>query len=204
MAIKNVVFDVGNVLIDFRYKEYMRDLGFDDETVEFLSKNMVETEYWNELDRGTQLNADAIEKFTEMFPGLKNEVVLFWNHLENIVREYDYSEGLIKSIKDSGYSVYILSNYPIETADIHYPTFKFMKHTDGHIISGYEKIIKPDVRIYKLLQERFDITFEESVFVDDRPVNLEPARELGMKTIRFTDCESLIKSLSDLGVVLSA
>ena len=71
MSIKNVVFDVGNVLIDFCYKDLMRELGFSEDTVEFLSKNMVETDFWNELDRGVKFNRDGVIKFTNEYPEYK-------------------------------------------------------------------------------------------------------------------------------------
>ncbi|MBP3718146.1 MAG: HAD family phosphatase [Eubacterium sp.] len=200
---KNVVFDVGDVLVDFRYRDLMRDLGFDEETVEFLSKNMVETEFWHELDLGLWNQEDAVNKYTVEFPEYREQVLAFWDNIQDVVREYDYAPGLIKGIKDQGYGVYILSNYPVDTAEMHWPTFKFLPLTDGHIISGYEKITKPDEAIYRLLESRFGIKLEESIFIDDRQVNIDAASEFGMKAILFKGYDALLEELAELGIGLN-
>ena len=199
--IKNFVFDVGNVLVDFRYKDYMRDLGFSEDLVELLSKEMVVTKFWDELDLGIRTNAEGIEKFTKMFPEYKDEIIKFWSNLEGIIEEYDYSAGLIQMLKDHGYNVYALSNYPIETAEMHWPTFKFLPIMDGHIISGYEKITKPDERLYKLLETRFGVKLEECVFIDDRQINIDTAERLGMDTVLFKGYDELIETLKSRGYI---
>jgi len=198
--IKNVVFDVGDVLVDFRYKDLMRDLGFDKECVEFLSMNIVETEFWHELDLGVKCHQDGIDTFTEVFPQYKEQILKFWDNIKDIVREYDYAPGLIKSIKDQGFGVYILSNYPKETAELHWPTFKFLPLTDGHIISAYEHVTKPDEPIYRLLESRFGIKLEECIFIDDRQVNIDAAKDYGMTTILFKGYDDLIEELKTYGV----
>ncbi len=198
--IKNVVFDVGDVLVDFCYRRYMENLGFDEETVDFLSENMVLTNFWHELDQGEKTEADARKTFTEKYPQYKNEILKFWDNVEFIVEEYPYAEGLVRDIKAEGYNVYILSNYPIETAERHWPKFKFLPLTDGHIISGYEKITKPDAAIYKLLESRFGISLEESLFVDDRQINVDAANALGMTGILFTGYDKLVSDLRAYGI----
>ena len=197
---KNIVFDVGDVLVDFRYHDLMKDLGFDDNCVEFLAKNMVETDFWHELDLGMWDSNYAVKKFTVEFPQYKEQILKFWDNIQYIVKEYDYAPGLIQAIKNLGYGVYILSNYPVDTAEMHWPTFKFLPLTDGHIISGYEKITKPDEAIYRLLESRFGIKLEESIFVDDRQVNVDAATKLGMKAILFKGYDALLKELADLGI----
>ena len=195
--IKNIVFDVGDVLVDFGYRRYMRDLGFDEETVDFLSENMVVTEFWHELDLGDRDEAEAVETFTKKYPQYKDEIIKFWDNIEFIVEEYTYSEPLVLKLKELGYNVYILSNYPIETAERHWPKFKFLPHTDGHIISGYEKVTKPDEAIYRLLESRFGVDLTESIFVDDRQVNIDAANKLGMTAIRFTGIDDLLERLGE-------
>ena len=195
--IKNIVFDVGDVLVDFGYRRYMRDLGFDEETVDFLSENMVVTEFWHELDLGVRDEAEAVETFTKKYPQYKDEIIKFWDNIEFIVEEYTYSEPLVLKLKELGYNVYILSNYPIETAERHWPKFKFLPHTDGHIISGYEKVTKPDEAIYRLLESRFGVDLTESIFVDDRQVNIDAANKLGMTAIRFTGIDDLLERLGE-------
>ena len=200
MSIKNVVFDVGNVLIDFCYKDLMRELGFSEDTVEFLSKNMVETDFWNELDRGVKFNRDGVLKFTNEYPEYKDEIILFWDNVDKIVKEYDYSEKLFIDLKNAGYGVYVLSNYPVETYHMHWPTFKFLPHADGYIVSGLEKVIKPEEEIFRLLESRFGIKLEESLFVDDRKVNTDAAESYGMSAVLFTGYNELLESFKSYGI----
>lgn len=195
--IKNIVFDVGDVLVAFCYRKYMEGLGFDKETVDFLSENMVLTEFWHELDLGVRTEAEAVETFTKKYPQYKDEIIKFWDNVEFIVEEFDYAAPLVQSLKDKGYGVYILSNYPIETAEKHWPKFKFLPLTDGHIISGYEKITKPDEGIYRLLESRFGIKLTECIFVDDRQVNIDAANDYGMTAILFTGLDDLLDKLSN-------
>ena len=199
--IKNFVFDVGDVLAAFRVKDYLRDLGFNEELVELLANGMVFTEFWHELDLGTKTQADGIRIFTDKYPQYKDEILKFWDNIEFIVEEYDYAPGLIQMLKDKGYGVYILSNYPIETAELHWPKFKFLPLTDGHIISAYEHITKPDEGIYRLLEERFGIDLTECVFVDDRQINIDAANKLGMDAILFEGYDKLIATLTDKGYI---
>ena len=196
--IKNIVFDVGDVLVDFRYKDYMRDLGMDEETVEFLSQNIVLTEFWHELDLGFRTNEEARVHFIGKYPEYKDEINRFWEDPSDIVREYDYSAELLQGLKDKGYGVYILSNYPIEISELHWPKFRFLPIADGFIISGYERMTKPSPEIYKLLESRFGIKLSECLFVDDRQVNIDGAEAVGMQAVLFTGYDEIVKKFEEL------
>jgi putative hydrolase of the HAD superfamily len=201
--IKNVVFDVGDVLVAFCYKKYMRGLGFNEELVELFTNEIVLTEFWHEMDLGVKFMEDGRKIFSERFPQYKDEIKLFWDNIMGIVEEYDYSKRMIQEIKAQGYGVYILSNYPVDTAELHWPTFSFLPETDGHIISGYEKVTKPDEPLYRLLETRFGIKLEECIFVDDRQINIDAANNYGMTAILFTGYEDLKKKLQEYGIVIS-
>ena len=113
----------------------------------------------------------------------------------DIAREYDYSEKLMIDLKAKGYKVYLLSNYPDKLSDMHWSKFKFLKQMDGYIISSKVKLIKPNPEIYKLLESKFGIKLSESIFVDDRQINVDAAEKLGMKGILFTGIDDLTKKL---------
>ena len=134
--IKNVVFDVGMVLADFRYREYMTDLGFDKETIEELSEKVVFSEYWKLMDNGLVNDKEAKAHFISELPQYERQMNLFWDNIDNIIREYDYSEGLVRELKAKGLKVYVLSNYPETQADMHWPKFRFLPLTDGYLISS--------------------------------------------------------------------
>lgn len=199
--IKNIVFDVGDVLIRFRYRDHMRDLGFSEDVIETLSRDMVLTEFWSLMDQGVKMEKDAVEHFSTLMPTLRREIEYFWQNTEGLVEEYPYSTPLIRKLKAEGYKVYLLSNYPKETAERHWPTFSFVPETDGYIISAFEKMIKPDPAFYRLLFTRFGLVPEECLFIDDREKNLVGAKEVGMETILFTGYEPLVQELEQRGIL---
>ncbi len=93
--IKNIVFDVGDVLVDFRYKDYMRDLGMDEETVEFLSQNIVLTEFWHELDLGFRTNEEARVHFIGKYPEYKSMIIRRSFYRDSRIRATEYISFLI-------------------------------------------------------------------------------------------------------------
>ena len=201
--IKNFVFDVGDVLIDFRYRDHMRDLGFSEEAVEYLSEHMILTEFWHEMDLGLRSEKDAIEHYSGKMPQYSKEVEIFWKNTEDLVREQEYSAPLIRAVKAAGYGAYILSNYPKELSETHWPKFRFLPEADGYIISALEKLAKPDPAIFRLLTTRFGLELSECIFIDDNPRNVEAAKKLGMEAIHFTGYDMLIRDLSEqYGIVI--
>ncbi len=200
MGIKNVIFDVGDVLIHFRYMDYMKDLGLSDEEIRFFAEQMVLTDFWHEMDLGIYNNEDARKHFTEAFPQYADEIGRFWDGIADIVREYDYAKPLVQKLKSAGLSVYALSNYPDEMSDMHWAKFQFLPEMDGYIISAKEKLAKPDPAIYRLLTERFGLDLSECVFVDDRDTNVEAANSLGMKGILFTGYDNMIGEFKKLDI----
>ena len=189
--IKNVVFDVGMVLADFRFREYMTDLGFSEEVIEKFVEKVINSKHWVDMDNGLVDDGKAIDFFKKKLPGYDKEHDAFWAGIADIIREYDYSEPLVLELKEKGLKVFVLSNYPDKLSDLHWPHFKFLKHVDGYIISAKEKMMKPDPEFYKLLEKRYGIDLKESIFVDDRAVNIEAARSLGMTGILFKGIDEL-------------
>lgn len=203
--IKNIVFDVGGVLVDFCYMEYMRKLGFPEEVCKEFESDIIFSQLWNDMDKGDLLMDEAKIKFKarlwEMYRPCDREVDLFVENIKGIVKEYDYAESLLQRLKDSGYKVYILSNYPKDLSDLHWKDFKFLPVADGYIISAYERIVKPDEKIYRLLTERFGVDLSESVFIDDRQINIDAAEKLGMQAILFRDHDTLISEFEKKGIL---
>lgn len=200
--IRNIVFDVGDVLVDFRWRAYMKDLGFSDALTEELGQKMVMSEFWHEMDLGRWEEEDAQKYFIEKMPEYKTEITLFWQNIADIVKPFPYSDPMIRSLKKQGYGVYLLSNYPAHLAEVHWKTFGFLNAVDGYIISGREHLTKPDARIYRLLPERFGIRLSESVFVDDREKNVEGAVQTGMEGILFQGYGKLKEAFRKKGIIL--
>ena len=115
----------------------------------------------------------------------------FWEQPEYFVEEYDYAAPMISRLKNLGYHVYLLSNYPYNLYKIHWPSFEFYSLVDGYVVSAAEKLKKPNPAIYKLLCNRYQLKPKECLFIDDRQDNVEAAIQVGMKAVLFEGYESL-------------
>lgn len=189
--IYNIVFDVGMVLIDFCWEKHCRRLGFDEAVIHAFDVNMIHSQYWSMLDEGLLEEEEAISQFLKCMPSYQKEIMKFWEQPEYFVEEYDYTAPMISRLKNLGYHVYLLSNYPYNLYKIHWPSFEFYSMVDGYVVSAAEKLRKPNPAIYKLLCNRYQLKPKECLFIDDRPDNVEAAMQVGMKAVLFEGYESL-------------
>lgn len=188
--IRNVVFDIGMVLVNFRYREYMEDLGFSKEIQEIFCKNIVENMLWGDLDLGVRSAEEVIRDMKNSVSEYPAEADAFFEQINDIVETFPYALPWIQELKREGYRVYLLSNYPKDLFALHAKgKFTFADVVDGRIVSGYVKMVKPDPEIYKLLCMTYDLKPEECVFLDDREDNLKSAGALGFHTVRFQNYE---------------
>lgn len=193
--IKNIVFDVGMVLINFCWEKHCRNLGFDEDIIQAFGINMISSECWDMMDEGTIKEEDAIKEFIRTMTEYEDQIKEFWRHPEGLVEEYPYAAPMISELHKRGYKVYLLSNYPLNMYRIHWPTFTFYSMVDGYVVSAVERMKKPDPAIYRLLCKRYDLKPEECLFVDDRQVNVDAAMAVGMQSVLFEDYEHLAKYL---------
>lgn len=198
--IKNIIFDIGNVLAGFTWREFYAGFGYDDEMVERLAAATVKDPVWNEVDRGVWSEEELMEGFIKNDPSLEQELRRIFRNIRGMVVRFNYAIPWILSLKEAGYRCYYLSNFSrkahVECAD----ALDFLAYMDGGILSYQDKVIKPDTKIYQLLLKRFGLSAKECVFMDDTEKNLLPAKELGIRTILFRDREQAVSELGKLGV----
>lgn len=200
MSIKNIVFDIGNVLGKFRYDELLSDIGLTKEEQLRVTNELVLTPLWDEVDLCIKPKDEVIEDFKNAVPGLENEIGIMFDRFDEVVESYDYAKDLVDYAKDKGYKVYLLSNYADWLFDAHEKNqFNFLDRIDGKIVSGYVHLVKPDPAIYKLLLETYDLKASECIFFDDRLNNVEGARKVGMRAEVFTSYEECVKVIDSLG-----
>ena len=199
--IKNVIFDVGKVLVDFCWEEVFHKLGFEGETFECVADATVRSVTWNEFDRGAKPDEEIIAACIKETPDYEREIRLFYDHVGETIRTYPYTVRWIRSLEKNGYHTYILSNFPKSTYEKATEELSFEKETTGAIFSYQVKCIKPEVEIYKLLLDRYHLVPQECVFIDDRPENLETAEKLGITGIQFQNQQQAKRRLLELGVV---
>lgn len=149
--IRNIVFDIGQVLVDFNWESYTEGLGFDEDVIDRLKKATVANVVWKEQDRGSYSMEELIELHAARDPGITEEIRIFFEKIEGIVSERAYAVELVRYLKEQGYKVYILSNYGKYTFELAKKSFRFLKYTDGGIISYQVHSVKPEEKIYKCL-----------------------------------------------------
>lgn len=198
--ITTIIFDIGNVLVDFCWEEYLDSFQFAPAIREKVAGATVLNNAWNEFDRGGSEEDELIEDFVRNAPEAEQEIRLFCQDIHDMLRRRESTIPWIEELKSMGLKVYYLSNFSKKAARECAHVLDFIPHTNGGILSYEEKIIKPDPEIYELLIERYKLVPGECVFLDDREDNCEAARKLGMKAVCFTTKENAIKELKKLGV----
>lgn len=193
--IKNIIFDIGNVLARFRWKEYIKELGYSPEICERMAKATVQSPYWDEVDRGVLSIEEIIQLCAAIEPELTKEIADFFHDRTGLVVEFDYSAELIASLKEKGYNIYLLSNYAGDTYAYAKEHFRFIPLVDGGIISYEINKIKPEPEIYQELLNRYHLNPNECVFLDDLKRNLAGAAAFGIRTIHFTGYDAAVEQL---------
>lgn len=196
--INTVIFDIGNVLAYFRWRELYADLGFTGEKFEKIAKATVQNPWWEEFDKGLMTTEEIIDRFSESAPEYRKEIAEIFEkrNMAELVRLFDYAIPWIQDLKARGYQVLVLSNWsrPAYEANLE-SNLRFLKYTDGGIMSFREGIIKPDRKIYELICERYNLDPKEAVFLDDNAANYEAAKAFGLNAIHFKTYEQAKEEL---------
>ncbi|MBR3602903.1 MAG: HAD family phosphatase [Lachnospiraceae bacterium] len=194
--ISTVVFDIGMVLVYFRWRELFAELGFEGEKFEKIAQATVHNPWWNEFDKGGMTIEEIVDKYAESAPEYKEDIAKIYDHKDEFIVLYEYTIPWIKDLKERGYKVYILSNWSEPVYEANKNThLRFLKEVDGEIMSYRERMIKPDREIYELLCNRFNINPSEAVFLDDNAANVKGAKEFGLHAIHFKNYEQAKEEL---------
>lgn len=193
---KAIVFDLGGVLIDWNPRHLYRKIIKDEGKMEWFLDNIC-TGKWNaEQDAGKPFAVATAERVA-MFPEYKEWIEAYYGRwIETISGDIPGTVEILKRLKEMGkYKIYALSNWSHESYPLMEERYDFLKLFDGKVISGYEKIMKPDPEIYRRLLDRFSLEGDEAVFIDDSLPNILGAQKVGLHTIHFTSPEDLEKKL---------
>ncbi len=198
--IRTVVFDIGGVLIDWNPRHLFRKVFDSGEEMEWFLANVCTYE-WNVQQDGGKLFSVATAELQEKFPGYRDRIALYYGRWEEMLNgEISGTVEIFRRLKSAGMPLYALSNWSHEAFPVAYNRYDFMKLFDGMVVSGYEKLLKPDHAIYRVLMERYNVNPAESVYIDDNKPNADAAAELGFNAIHFTSPEQLRIELNALGL----
>lgn len=194
--INTVIFDIGMVLVYFRWRELFADLGFQGEKFDKIAQATVHNPWWNEFDKGRMSVEEAVEKYVLAAPEYREDIARIYDHTEEFVELYDYAIPWICELKERGYKVYVLSNWSEPAYEANKEThLRFLKEVDGAIMSFREGMIKPDQEIYQLLCDRYHINPKDAVFLDDNKANIDAALTFGLNAIHFKNYEQAREEL---------
>ena len=200
--IKNIVFDMGNVLFTFKPGEYIRRLGYTGRDAEVLETEVFLTPEWCAMDRGTLKPPQAARILAQRLPGHLKAAVepLVCHWWEGDLMPVPGMGELIQEVKNNGYGIYLLSN---ASRDL-YKYFHRLPAADcfdGLLVSADWLMAKPQHEIYEKLYARFDLIPDECLFVDDRIDNVEVAQLTGMHAIVFRgDVSRLRREMGEAGI----
>ena len=192
--IKNILFDMGQVLIRFDRDYFMTRLGVSEEDRPLLMREIFLSVEWVQMDRGTLCEAEAFCKIAPRLPerlhDAAKKLIEMW---DRPILEIEGMYELVEELKTMGYGIYLLSNASIRQHE-YWPKIPGWQFFDGKVISADEKIMKPHPDYYRIALERFGLKPEKCFFIDDVPANIEGALFCGISGAVFHKDVSLLRS----------
>lgn len=197
--IKNIVFDFGGVLMDWDPRYFFKTYFNDDEKMEWFLKNIAVDEWNIEQDRGRTLK-EGTEILVKEHPEWEKEIRAYYDNWTTMLRSDIPKNVEILRKLEGKYHLYGLTNWSEETFPYALENYNFFKVFEGKIVvSGTEKLIKPDKKIFEVLLKRYDLKSEESIFIDDNVKNIASAKSLGFEIIHIKPETNLEQELVKLG-----
>lgn len=199
--IKNIIFDLGNVLLNFKPLEYLSKKIPEKHCAHQIYEEIFKSSEWLMLDRGVITESEAIDRIcdrnkvkSQLIRDLMDDWYQMLTPIEGVVE-------VLKELKRKGYRTYFLSNFHLLAFEDVTRRYDFFKSFDGGIVSYKEKLMKPEKNIYDKLMTTYEINSQESIFIDDTRENIEGAAKLGFETILFTTACELREKLVGYNVL---
>lgn len=196
--IKNIIFDVGDVLLSYRWKEMLQDYGLSEEEACRVGYAMFDDKdgLWLELDLGVKSQEEIIRAYEKKYPEDAKAIRYFISHGEYMSVPRPEIWEKIPRLKEQGYKIYLLSNYSEDLFKKHTQYADFMKYIDGKMVSYMIHKIKPDPAIYQALFDSYGLVPQECLFFDDRAENVKAAQKQGMAAKQVLSREGLEQDLT--------
>ena len=192
---KNVIFDFGNVLVQWHPEKVYAEHFGDEARAWWFLRHVCDAAWRNRIDAG-ESTAACIEELKAKQPEYAEAIELYrsrWR--EMLTDEVPGMREVINDLRNRGHEIYGLTNWSMETFPAARERFGILQMIDRYVVSGAEGLVKPDARLFRVLLDRYHLQAEECVFVDDNPDNVAAANALGMEGIVFAGADSLRKYL---------
>ncbi|MBO9498926.1 MAG: HAD family phosphatase [Novosphingobium sp.] len=196
-----VVFDVGRVIVQWDMRRLLARVIADPAELEFVFANVVSEQWHFRHDAGEELETLVAERKAE-FPQHAAAIDAYATRFnETIPGLVPGTPALIDRLADRGIPLYAITNFAAPFWDAYRPTEPLFRHFRDVVVSGVEKIAKPDPAIYRLAERRFGHPADSMLFIDDNPANIDAARALGWQAHLFGDAQELEADLTARGLI---
>ena len=189
--IRNIIFDLGNVLLSFKPEEYFDNNGYSEDSKRTIISEIFKSREWAQIDNGEINITDAIETISARSSLQTHEIAAVFNLRTKIIFPLAFNIKLLPVLKKHGFMLYFLSNFPDDIFDEVFNQYTFFKFFDGGIISARVKASKPDGKIFRIFLEKYSLTPEECLFIDDSEPNVTSAILTGMIGIHLRNPKEL-------------
>lgn len=196
--LKNVIFDIGDVLLSYRWRTVLTEAGYGPEDAREISRSITRNPLWNQLDLGLLTHQEITEKLSELMPDRREAITWFFQNTDRLHIGRPEIWDRVRRLKEAGYGIYLLSNYGREMYEIHAAHQPFQDYVDGAVVSFMIHAAKPDPEIYETLLGRYGLNREECLFLDDREVNVKGAEAVGIRALQVKSEEWLAAFLDQL------
>jgi len=198
---KAVVFDIGRVLFQWQLGALFEKLIADREELDWFLANVVTEEWHFEHDRGRAL-ADMVPERIALFPAYEAHINAYATRFnETVPGPVDGAHAIVERLAANGVPLFCLTNFGDEFWQMFRPTQPVFDHFEDIIVSGVEKVAKPDARIYEIVERRSGRDGAALFFTDDNPANIEAAKLRGWDAHLFIDAGSLEAALQQAGLL---
>jgi putative hydrolase of the HAD superfamily len=197
-AVRNVIFDVGGVLLEWNPEQIVSGFCADPALRTLLKRAVFEHDDWHELDKGTLKEEQAIQNFGQRTGQSLSDVEALLRMAKESLVPIQPTLDLLDELAAHGVPLYCLSNMAASTFAYLRERYDFWNRFQGIVISAHIRMRKPEPEIFRHLLARFGLAAEACVFIDDLPVNVVSARQVGLQAILFQgakDCGNQLKPL---------
>jgi 2-haloacid dehalogenase len=201
-AVDAIVFDLGGVLIDWDPRYLYRPLfGSDEDAMEDFLARVCPPEWNRQMDAGLPF-AEAVAQRQREFPGHAALIALWKDRWAKMLRDaIPGTVEILAALRERDHRLIALTNWSAETFPMARGRFEFLGWFEDIVVSGAERLVKPDPRIFRLALERNGLEAGATVFIDDQMPNVEAAAALGIDAVHFQGAAALRKALADRGLL---
>ena len=196
--IRNIIFDFGSVLVDWNPERLYGPYFNDDAKMRYFLTEIC-PHAWNAQADAGRSTAEITEERVAVHPEWEKEIRMYFGQwIKMMGAQIPGMQELVEDLKNRGYRLYGFTNWSAETFPLvkdNYPVFRLL---DGIVVSGEEKIAKPDPGIFRILLQRYGLKPEECLFIDDNPGNVSTGESLGIRGLVFTSAAALKSRLAEV------